>query len=403
MPDPRDDIISAMEVGTLTPRPRRRRVLFLSGTTYELPLAPGLARGWDALSRELDVLVLGRAGRCDAEDARFRLLEVPPGRLGRRVFHGRLLAAAVREGRRFRPEVVSAQSPYEAAIGLLARHLLPAPRPKLLAQLHGDWRTASRLYGSTIRRLAAPFADRLAAYALRRSDGTRAVGPFTERLLLEATGEAPLGTYPAYFDLAAFRSEPPHPLPATPSAAWVGALERAKNPAGLAQAWRAVVRRVPSARLTIVGDGPMRALVEGLVRELPESVTAIPRLSPAEVAQVLDRSTLLVLPSHSEGTPRVVMEALARGRAVVASAVGGVPDMLASGQTGLLVPPGDGEALAESLVRLLEDRELAARMGEAAHEASKALDWTPERLAEELAAVVGRLLESDPVDGVAHG
>ena len=88
---------------------------------------------------------------------------------------------------------------------------------------------------------------------------------------------------------------------------------------------------------------------------------------------------------------RVVVEAFCRGRAVVASRVGGIPDLVQDGKNGLLVEPGDLEALAAALVRILTDRELAERLGTGA--AASAAMWTisPEEFASRLRALVERV------------
>jgi glycosyltransferase involved in cell wall biosynthesis len=74
-----------------------------------------------------------------------------------------------------------------------------------------------------------------------------------------------------------------------------------------------------------------------------------------------------VLPSHREAQGLVIIEAMAAGRPVVASAVGGIPEMIKDGVTGLLVPPGDPAALAAAVIRMLQDAELAQRVGHAGH------------------------------------
>ena len=95
----------------------------------------------------------------------------------------------------------------------------------------------------------------------------------------------------------------------------------------------------------------------------------------------MDDATLLVLPSWPEGLGRVIIEAFARGRGVVATEAGGIPDLVTHEREGLLIPPADVTALAEALERVLTDRELAARLGAAARE--RYVDWhsTPEELA----------------------
>src|SRR5439155_10177967 len=104
-------------------------------------------------------------------------------------------------------------------------------------------------------------------------------------------------------------------------------------------------------------------VVERLADELPEQTEWTPSLPTDAVAAAMDEATLLVLPSRSEGMGRVVIEALLRGRPVVGSRVGGIRDLVRDGENGLLVEPGDGGALADALVRVLAERELAERLG----------------------------------------
>jgi glycosyltransferase involved in cell wall biosynthesis len=165
-------------------------------------------------------------------------------------------------------------------------------------------------------------------------------------------------------------------------------LEAYKNINGLAAAWRRVVGRLPNARLVIVGKGSRQQVVDALLQEHPESVEYHRRLSSVEVAAALDHATLLVLPSWPEGLGLVVIEAFARGRGVVVTAAGGLLDLVDDGVEGILVPRADERALAAALVRVLTDRELATRLGAAAH--MRYRDWhsTPERFAEQLRELV---------------
>ena len=332
--------------------------------------------------------MIARAGTGTQADERFRLVRLP---LGAKSFYAVLPLVVLREVRRFRPDLVAAQSPYEAFACLLIWPALRPP-PKLVVELHGDWRTAARLYGSRLRRLVAPIADRVALAALRRADGTRALSPFTERLAEEATGEPPLASFPAYVDVGGFASEPPRPLPDEPAVAWVAVLERYKNVDGFARAWRIVMERLPGATLVMVGSGPLEDVVEGLVLEYPSRVKAIPWLSSHEVARLLDRSRVLVLASRSEGVPRVILEAFARSRPVVATAVGGVPDVVEPGRNGLLVAPGDMEGLADALVRVLTDDRLAAQLSLGALESSERCSWSADRWADAYLAYVERAI-----------
>ena len=125
--------------------------------------------------------------------------------------------------------------------------------------------------------------------------------------------------------------------------------------------------------------------------DLPDRTRWFPRLAAEEISQLLDESTLLVLPSRSEGLGRVVVESMSRGRPVIATRVGGPAELVDNGRTGFLVAPGDTHALADALVRVLTDRELAARLGGAARAGADARRVTPGEFASRLRAFVERV------------
>lgn len=131
------------------------------------------------------------------------------------------------------------------------------------------------------------------------------------------------------------------------------------------QACDEVRRKVPEARFLLIGDGPLREEVERLTRELhlEEAVTFLG--TRQDVPELLTLMDAVVLPSLEEGFPVAILEAMAAGQPVVATAVGGNPEAVVHGETGLLVPPGDSRALAEAMVWLLEHPGEAARFGEA--------------------------------------
>jgi len=303
------------------------RVLFVGRTRYRLPLDESQRKKWEALGEELDVRVLASAPEgAPTRDETFTL--VPPLRarpLDGAAFYAALPLRVARELKRFHPDAVVAQTAYEAAAVLVARSLVSS-RTRLVLDVHADWRTSTRLYGSRLRRLLAPLGDRVSAAAFRRADRVRTVSPYTSRLVREL-GLEPDDTFPAFMDLEPFLV-PPAPLPGRPQALFVGVLERYKNVDGLASAWREAAPRVPGARLLIVGKGTDTAVVEALVAELPGQTEWTPELPSAEVARALDDSTVLVLPSRSEGMGRVIVEALCRGRPVVGRRVGGIVDLV---------------------------------------------------------------------------
>lgn len=128
-----------------------------------------------------------------------------------------------------------------------------------------------------------------------------------------------------------------------------------------------VVRtRFPTVRLRCGGDGDVEG-VKALARELGvgEYVDMLGWTTGAAKERVLSQATLYVLPSYAEGLPMGVLEAMAAGLPIVATAVGGIPDAVEDGVEGFLIAPGDIDALAERIMRLLDSAGLRSSMGEA--------------------------------------
>jgi glycosyltransferase involved in cell wall biosynthesis len=362
----------------------RPNVLFVGRTRYRLPLDGVLARKWDALAKAMNVRVLARAAEQNGgDDPRFVLAcPVRPRRLDGLAFYASLPFRMARELRRSRPDAVVTQSPYEAAAALAARRVVGSPA-KVIVELHGDWRTATRLYGSRSRRVLEPVTEPVARAALRRADGLRTISGYTTELV-RPLGRDPAAVFPAYVDLAAFLEHPVAPLPERPTVLFVGVLERYKGVDVLAEAWPKVEARIPEAILHVVGEGPER---------LPHGrVEWDRRLAPHEIARALDGARLLVLPSRSEGLPRIVIEAFCRGRPVVAARAGGTPDIVEDGVSGLLVPPEDPDALAAALIRCLEDGVLLERLSAGAKASAEPWLQTPEEFAAHMRELVARTL-----------
>lgn len=145
----------------------------------------------------------------------------------------------------------------------------------------------------------------------------------------------------------------------------VGRLVPVKGFDLLVRALPAIVREVPAARLLLVGEGPERAALEAEARGLGVAERLVLVGAHAEVVLFLSAADLLVAPSRNEGLGRALVEAMALGRPVVATRVGGIPAVVIDGETGRLVPPENPDALAGAVIELLGDGGLRHRMGEA--------------------------------------
>ena len=158
------------------------------------------------------------------------------------------------------------------------------------------------------------------------------------------------------------------PLDGTPSAFFAGRLVREKGADVLMRAFARVQPRLPSARLTIMGDGPARAELEALRRTLglESSVDILPHAERPELERAADAAWVQVVPSvWEEPFGLAAAEAMMRGTAVVASGSGGLADVVRDVDDLSLTPPGDVDALANTLGVLLSDRDRCERVGDA--------------------------------------
>jgi glycosyltransferase involved in cell wall biosynthesis len=275
----------------------------------------------------------------------------------------------------YRAEVVGTRAALRLAeLGL--------PRPYVVGTVHSS-RVRSADDIALLRRLT-PCMDRLVAVSqaivakLEREQRTAApISLIYNGVDLERYAhQEPCCTLPEEYGFA----------PGTLLVGTVARLEPEKGHPTLLEAWRLVVDRVPEARLLIVGEGSRREALEDLARSLGllgedcsgDACVGTRGARPGakvvftgrrdDVPAVIAALEVAVLPSYREAQGITILEAMALGRPVVASNVGGIPEMIEDGRTGLLVHPHDPPALADAIVRLLTDHPLADILGRAGHD-----------------------------------
>ena len=171
----------------------------------------------------------------------------------------------------------------------------------------------------------------------------------------------------------------PEPLPVdAPRLLCLGRLVPQKGFDLALTAFASIVHRFPGARMVIAGDGPERPALERQCTQLglDDVVEFAGWVAPDRTPELMNRATVVVMPSGWEGLPLVALEAALMGRPVVATRVGGTPEVVVDRETGLLVEPGDSPALAGAMALLLGDPGLAARLGLAARERVRvAFSW----------------------------
>lgn len=273
---------------------------------------------------------------------------------------------------RYRVNVVIAQSPYEALAAVGVKNLVRCWRYRLclVVESHNDFET----YLFLQRRVVWPgFYKRLmrwvARWTLAQADVLRAVSSSTQAQLQRYSHGQPLVQFAAWTDLESFLAAGQALPEKQPTILYAGVLIPRKGVHHLITAFGRVVQRVPQSCLKIIGrpENPTyaRALRQQVEQShLQDKVAFLAEMPQQKLCYEMAQSTVLVLPSLSEALGRVLLEAMATGTAVIATQVGGIPDIVQEGVNGFLVPPGDEQALAEKMIDLLQHPDLAKAMGQ---------------------------------------
>jgi len=308
-------------------------------------------------------------------------------RLGPRLASARAASAMVRAARVLRANGTQVVHGYQW-------------RPALVATIVGRLARVPLVLASKRSLTGDDARARLAWRVIGRRVDTILVNADAVRVESQEHGvSASWALIPSGVDVERFAETPPTPAakaalgldPSRPVIGTVGRLEARKGHEHFLSAAREIVARANglAPQVVIVGDGPLR---ESLARQvdglgLAPAVRFTGRLGDVRVA--LAAMDVFVLPSHAEGMSNALLEAMAAGRPVVATAVGGNNEVLAGDGAGVLVPPRDTHAMADAVLALLGDRARAARLAETArrrvgeHYGSRAMVARLERLYEE--------------------
>ena len=265
-----------------------------------------------------------------------------------------------RQIRRLRPDIVHTHSSKAGFVGRFAAKMAKAPH--ILYTPHGH---VFQGYFSPVvtrrfvllERLAARWTDRIITLTDAEADQHLALG-------IGRPGQ--FVTIPSGIDLDRVTTVTPKRLVAHGTiVGTVARLVPVKGHSFLLDAIPTVLQRCPEAQFLLVGEGEMRPALEEQARRLGLGGRVTFVGFREDVPAVLAGMDAVVLPSLNEGMGRVLVMAMALGKPIVATSVGGVPELLGNGEAGVLVPPGDSAAIAEAVSTLLCDQLRARALGEA--------------------------------------
>jgi glycosyltransferase involved in cell wall biosynthesis len=280
------------------------------------------------------------------------------------------VARLVKWIRGVRPHILHTHTAKAGAVGRIAAALAGEARPPIVVHtfhghvLRGYFDPATTAVFRSLERTLARTTTRLVAVSPEVRDDLVALGVApVEKFSVIRLGIDLDGRIAAAADGAGLRR-----LFGVPSdefvVGWIGRMTAIKRLQDVLESFRRLRERGVAARLCLVGDGPDREQVEQVAHDLGVARHTLFVGYQREVAPYYALFDALVLPSANEGTPVVAIEALAAGKPVVATRVGGVPDVVEDGRAGLLVEVGDVGALAAALERLARDPDLRRSLGE---------------------------------------
>ena len=255
----------------------------------------------------------------------------------------RTLRAEVRD---FKPDVVHLHSSFAGLVGRIVLRAIPA-RPRIIYCAHGwgfdiQGSATKQKIAATVERMLAPFADKIVAISNYERQRGIDIGIDPQRIVTVANGVADL---------------PPPPPPIIGEGVrrvlFIGRLDKQKGFDTLIDAVRPLGDKIALGVVgaSVVGDQS--------IGELPDNVTLLGWMNEAQIQQELAKVALVVVPSRWEGFGLVALEAMRAGRAVIASDVGGLPEVVENGVTGLLIPLENPATLRSALVEPSDDQLVA--------------------------------------------
>ena len=328
---------------------------------YDTTLVAGtLARGEDSMAFV-------------AEGLNVDVVSIPE--LGREISPVRDLAATLRLAaliRRERPQILHTHTAKAGTVGRVAALLAGRRRPPIVVHtfhghvLYGYFGPLRSRFFRWLERWLARHTTVLVAVSPQVRDDLVALGVappekfVVVRLGIEL-GERVGGGMDGRAETRRYLGIPPDRF----AVGWVGRMTAVKRTDDVLDGFKRLLERGVGATLCLVGDGPDRPALERRAHELGIMRETLFLGYQEDVGPLYAAFDALVLPSGNEGTPVSVIEALAAGTPVVATRVGGVPDVVRDGEDGFLVEPGASDELSERLARLAGDPDLRKRFGEA--------------------------------------
>lgn len=356
------------------------RVLFIGGTRYSYPLDETHRKKFYVLASVSKNYVfaysMGMKFQTFTDGANFYLI---PSKMPRIIRYPFFLFLAfymiIYVAFKYNVKINICQSPYEALSSIIVKTILKifCKHISVIIEIHGDWESAPKLYLvpklKLVSRILGKLGNIISDFVLKRSDVIRTISFFTIEKLSHKGISKPIIKFPAYTDIELFcrcsNNLQEFSLPYNNYVLYAGMLIYLKGIHVLIESMARVVERYEQQLLLIAGSGEYYKELEKLVydRKLENNVVFLGHLDQRTLALYMQNCMVLVLPSLSEGLGRVLIEAMACGKPVIGTNVGGIPELIKDGENGFLISPNEPYILADRIIYLIQNPDIAIKMG----------------------------------------
>jgi len=351
---------------------RIKNVLFVGMTDYDFSKDnPTLKKKFEAFSEGFNsyVLARGKGWHIYKYNTNFYLIPRFLGKINMPIW----LILAFFRGLVIIPtkhiDTIIVQSPaLEGFVGTLLKILT---RRELIVEAHGDWINSYFYYFSIpFEKQFKKVFIKLGRFSLKRADKVRVISTYIHMLAEKYAAPVTFYEFAAFTDIDIFKAE--KNLSWEKRIVYVGGLYRLKGVQFLIEAFGKLHRDFPGYKLIIVGDGPYKQELESFTKKLKKEdyndVVFTGRKELSEVKDIMKNCNVVVLPSLSEGLGRVLIEAAMLGKPIIGSNIDGIPDLIKEGINGYLFERGNVKDLEQKIRKIIENPELAEKMGNAGRE-----------------------------------
>jgi len=329
-----------------------KQVMFISERKIGFPLSKHEKKRFLNLSKFLSgkVIAISENGFKNFKYQNFTFFLIP-----KIVLPVWALLALIKSLRSNKGEIIIAQSPFLSGViaGINKKFL----KNKIIIEAHGDWIESFFLYKKRrFAKLQMIILKKCSEFSLQSADVIRVVSDYTKKVVKKFVKNKKIIKFAAYTDLDIFLQEQNISFN---NILFVGSLYYLKGVQYLIQAFKNIDC---NSKLIIVGDGPYRKNLKKLA-EKNKKIFFKGHLPLWKVKNEMSKCSMLILPSLSEGTPLVLIEAMACSKPVIASSVGGIPEIVKNGFNGFLIKQGDVKDLSDKISFLLNNPKKIQEMG----------------------------------------